>query len=350
MSLFVGLDVSQESTHISVADQAGKEIWHGKVHTSPDAIALAVAEHAAGADRIGMEAGPLSPWLYHGLKDKGLPIICIDARSAKAGLTLQSINKTDRKDARGLAQIMRTGWYRQVTVKEIDGHKQQTALAVRRQLVGMRTECINQIRGILKLYGKVLPPRKLPALKQLMLADDLLAKALGAVYTVLETLRLQIKELDRTIEELAENDEGCKVLQTIPGVGKITAFAFASSIGDPARFKNTRSAGAYFGLTPRRDQSGQKDVLGRITKCGSHMVRAYLFEAAGCMLARTKSYSSLKNWGLRVKKRSGWKKACIAVARKLAVIMCKMLQTGECFRYGKEAKADKTGLAMIAAA
>jgi len=270
-----------------------------------------------------------------------LPILCIDARSAKAGLQLQSINKTDRKDAKGLAQIMRTGWYRTVTVKEINGHKHQTALAVRRQLVGMRVECVNQVRGILKLYGTVLPAGKLPTLKELMLADDLLAQALGAVYSVLETLQRQIKELDRKIQELADSDERCKVLQTIPGIGPITAFAFAASIGDAARFQKAQAAGAYLGLTPRRNQSGQKDVLGRITKCGDHMVRSYLFEAAACVLARTKSYSSLKSWGLRVKKRSGWKKACIAVARKLAVIMCKMMQTGECFRFGKEVAASE---------
>jgi transposase len=167
---------------------------------------------------------------------------------------------------------------------------------------------------------------------------------------VLESLQLQIKELDRTIKILADNDERCKVLQTIPGIGPITAFAFAVSIGDPKRFNKARSAGAYFGLTPKRDQSGKRDVLGRITKCGDHLIRSYLFEAAGCILARTKSYSSLKNWGLRVKKRSGWKKACVAVARKLAVIMCKMMQTGECFRFGKEAPLDHAALTIVATA
>jgi transposase len=148
MSTFAGFDVSQAKTHISVVDDQGKELWHGSVTTSPDALALAVQEHAVGALRIGMESGPLSPWLFHALKAKGLPIICIDAKAAKAGLQLQGPNKTDRKDAKGIARIMQTGWYREVTVKEIEGHKRQTALTVRKQLVGMRTECINQIRGI----------------------------------------------------------------------------------------------------------------------------------------------------------------------------------------------------------
>ena len=238
MSTFAGFDVSQAKTHISVVDDQGKELWYGSVTTSPEALALAVQEHAAGALRIGMESGPLSPWLFHALKEKGLPIICIDARAAKAGLQLQGPNKTDRKDARGIARIMQTGWYREVTVKEIEGHKRQTALTVRKQLVGMRTECINQIRGILKMYGKVLPSGKLPALKELILADDLLAKAIGAVYSILQTLGSEIKRIDKEIERLAGEDEYCKVLQTIPGIGKITAFAFVASMAILSAFKN----------------------------------------------------------------------------------------------------------------
>jgi transposase len=351
MALFVGLDVSQASTHISVVDSDGKERWHGKVHTSPEALACAVDIHAAGAAKIGMESGPLSPWLYHALKEKGLPVICIDARHAKAGLELQGANKTDRKDAKGLARIMQTGWYREVSVKEIDGHKQQTALMVRRQLVGMRTECINQVRGILKLYGKVLPSGKLPALQTLMLADDLLGKSLGAVYAVLETVSLEIARIDKEIRILARADERCQVLQTIPGIGPITSFAFSCSLGDPERFKKSRTVGAYFGLSPKRKQSGQMDTMGRITKHGDVMVRSYLFEAASNILARTKTFSTLKAWGLRVKKRSGWNKACVAVARKLAVIMHRMVITGECFRFAnpQREKGDAHQSAVAAA-
>ena len=173
---------------------------------------------------------------------------------------------------------MQTGWYREVTVKEIEGHKRQTALTVRKQLVGMRTECINQIRGILKMYGKVLPSGKLPALKELILADDLLAKSSGAVYATLQTLGSEIKRIDKEIELLAGEDDYCKVLQTIPGIGKITSFAFVASIGDPKRFRKSRSVGAYLGMTCRRDQSGQKDVNGRISKCGDGMLRSYLLK------------------------------------------------------------------------
>ena len=349
MSTFAGFDVSQANTHISVVDDQGRELWHGSVTTSPDALALAVQEHAAGALRIGMESGPLSPWLFHALKAKGLPIICIDAKAAKAGLQLQGPNKTDRKDEKGIARIMQTGWYREVTVKEIEGHKRQTALTVRKQLVGMRTECINLIRGILKMYGKVLPSGKLPALKELILADDLLAKSIGAAYSTLQTLGSEIKRIDKEIELVAGEDEYCKVLQTIPGIGKITSFAFVASIGDPQRFRKSRSVGAYLGMTCRRNQSGQKDVNGRISKCGDGMLRSYLFEAAGVVLARTKSFSALKAWGLRIKKRSGWKKACIAVARKLAVIMHRMMVTGECFRFSNNnVAAEMTALPSAA--
>jgi transposase len=165
-------------------------------------------------------------------------------------------------------------------------------------------------------------------------------------YCTLQTLSLEIKQIGKEIELLAGEDEYCQVLQTIPGIGKITAFAFAASIGDPKRFRKSRSVGAYLGMTCRRDQSGQKDINGRISKCGDGMLRSYLFEAAGVVLARTKSFSALKAWGLRIKMRSGWKKACIAVARKLAVIMHRMMVTGECFRFG--AAAEMTALSSAA--
>jgi transposase len=166
-----------------------------------------------------------------------------------------------------------------------------------------------------------------------MLGNDLLGSAVASLYNILQSLNEEIKTIDRQIETFVESDTACQVLMTIPGVGPITALAFSSSVGDPNRFKKSRSVGAYFGLTPRRYQSGEMDFSGRISRTGDMAVRTYLYEAAGVMLSRTKGFSALKAWGLRIKARSGWKKACIAVARKLAVIMHRMLLTGECFRY-----------------
>lgn len=283
MTSYVGLDVSQQKTHISIVDAEGKETWHGKVTTSPLSISAALREHAPGARKIGFESGPLSTWLFHSMRDTGLPVICIDAKRDKAGLEMQKINKTDRNDARGLADIMRTGWYQEVTVKDIENHKRRTALAVRSQLVGMRTQMINQIRGTLKIYGRILPSGKISdaLLADYIEGDDLLCKAVQAMYAALTDITRQITALDREIAKLTRKDARCKLLMTIPGVGEITALAFCSSVGDPGRFDKSRAVGAYFGLTPRRYQSGEVDISGRISKNGDEMVRSYLFEAAG---------------------------------------------------------------------
>ncbi len=281
MDLFVGLDVSQQKTHISVVSAEGKEVWHGKAATSPTALADVLREKAPGAVKIGFEAGPLSTWLWHAMKDMGLPVICIDAKRAKAGLEMQKINKTDRNDAKGLAEIMRTGWYQVVTVKDIESHKRRTALAVRSQLVGMRTELINQIRGTLKIYGHVLPSGKFgeAALDEYIGGEDLLCRAVQALYSTSTDINRQLAMIDREIGRYTKRDTSCKLLMTIPGVGQITAMAFTSSIGDPSRFAKSRSVGAYFGLTPRRYQSGEMDISRRISKNGDVLVRCYLYES-----------------------------------------------------------------------
>jgi transposase len=299
MSVFVGCDVSQAFTHISVVDAQGKQTWCGKVKTCPQAIAAAVKEKASTAVKVGMESGALSPWLYHALKELGLPIICIDARHAKAGLKLQGITKTDKKDAQGIARIMQTGWYREVSVKELDGQTNQTALKIRKLLIKQRTECTNFIRGTLKAFGTVLPLGKLPALETLEIKNTLLVKALAAAYATLDSLKEQIKQIDIKICAVAAQDQRHALLQTIPGIGPITAFAVINTIGDPARFKKSRTVGAYLGLTEKRDQSGEKGVGKGISKCGDPMTRSYLYEAAGTLLFALKETFRLTELGPR---------------------------------------------------
>ncbi len=334
MSVFVGCDVSQVLTHISVVDDQGKQLWYGKVKTCPSAIADAVKEKAPTAAKVGMESGALSPWLYHALKEIGLPIIVIDARHAKAGLNLQGINKTDKKDAQGIARIMQTGWYREVSVKELDGQTNQTAMKIRKLLIKQRTECTNFIRGTLKAFGTILPLGKLPKLETLDIKNALLVKALQSAYATLASLQEQIKRIDNEICVIGAEDQRHALLQTIPGIGPVTAFAVINTIGDPRRFKKSRSVGAYLGLTVKRNQSGERDVTAGISKCGDPMTRSYLYEAAASLM-RSKKHSALQNWGQQIYRRSGYRKACIAVARKMAVTMHKMLVTGECFRYAR---------------
>jgi transposase len=270
----------------------------------------------------------------------GLPVICIDARHAKAALSMQ-VNKTDRNDAFGLAQIMRTGWYREVGVKSLDNHKIRALLGARAQLVGIRTDLRNQIRGLLKVFGIVLERNTGKSLEdqvaELARGGDVFEESIRTLLACLNTIRKEIEKLDRIVLAQAKSHPICRHLMTIPGVGALTAVAFVTAIGDPSRFRKSRNVGAYFGLTPKRYQSGEIDVSGRVSKSGDSLVRSYLYEAASTLLTICKKWSALKAWGLRIAKRAGMKKARVAVARKLAVIMHQMWTTGEEFRWSNKA-------------
>jgi transposase len=347
MEQFVGLDVSQKLTHICVVDREGKALWRGSSSTTPEDIAAAVRAHAPGAVRIGFEAGALSTWLWHGLKKIGLPIVCLDARHAKAALSMQ-VNKSDRNDAFGLAQIVRTGWYREVGVKSIESHQIRAVLGARAQLVGMRTDLRNQIRGLLKVFGVVLERHSDKSFENRVkevarAAPDILATSLRSLLAILQPVCTQIALLDRLVMTQAKGTAMARHLMSVPGVGPVTAMAFVTAVEDPARFRKSRSVGAYFGLTPRRYQSGEVDASGRISKWGDPLVRAYLFEAATALLTTCRKWSALKAWGLRIAKRSGINKARIAVARKLAVILHQMWTTGEDFRWSN--KGNETEVA-----
>ena len=339
MDQFVGLDVSQEQTHLCVIGADGKIAWQGRCRSTPAAIADALKARAPHAVRVALESGPLSTWHWHALTTMGVPVVCLDARHAKAALNMQ-VNKTDKNDAYGLAQIVKAGWYREVSVKSLDSHTVRSMLGTRFQLVGMRVDVGNQIRGTLKTFGIVLPRTHRTSLENLveeqhfggtpMLGDTL--RSLVAVY---KALKGQIKGLDRQLQACARQSPVCRLLMTVPGVGPLTALAFVSTVDDPKRFSKSRNVGAYFGLTPRRYQSGELDSNGGISKCGDSLMRTYLFEAATTLLTRVQKWSALKAWGIRLAKRTGMKKAKIAVARKLAVMMHCMWLTGEPFRWSQ---------------
>ncbi len=335
MELYVGLDISQLMTHLCVVDSKGKRLWEGKCPTKPEAIAETIRAKAPDTQLIGMESGALSPHLWHELTTMGLPVVCIEARHAHKTLNEQ-LNKTDKHDARGIAQLVRTNFFKEVKVKSMKSHQVRTLLGERAQLVGMRTDLKNQIRGALKTHGFVVSHSVEKGFKAKVagITKDcsVLAKMVAPLVRVLETVEREVQELDKLFQEYAENNTVCRNLMTIPGVGSITAVAFTSAVDDPKRFRKSRCVGAYFGLTNRRDQSGERDIAGRISGRGDKLVRSYLYEAASSLLTNTKSWSALKSWGLRIAKRSCMSKAKVAVARKLAVIMHQMWLTGEAFR------------------
>jgi transposase len=300
------------------------------------AIAEVIRSKAPGVIRIGLESGPLCTWHWHALRAMGLPVVCLDARHAKATMSGQ-VNKTDKNDAYGLAQIVKTGWYREVGVKSLESHTIRSMLGARAQLVGMRVEVTNQIRGILKTFGIVLTRRTGAPFERLVTEacddDSMLSRTVHSLLAVYTGLKSQIQRLHRELMAFARKSAVSRQLMSIPGVGVLTALAFMTAIDDPTKFSKSRSVGAYLGLTPRCYQSGEIDQNRGISKCGDGLVRTYLFEAAGTLLTRVEKWSTLKAWGLRLAKRSGIKKAKIAVARKLAVLMHRMWVDGESFRW-----------------
>jgi transposase len=336
---YVGLDVSLKQTSVCVVDAAGSLVREGVVDSDPELIASFVRSKAPGAVRIGLETGPTTTWLWTELKRLGLPVICIDARHAKAVLKMQ-INKSDRNDAAGIARIMQSGWFKEVHVKDIGSHLVKALLVSRALLVKIKRDLENQIRGLLKNLGLVVGRAKFNVFG--MRAEELiedrpeLAAVIKPLLAARKAVEEQVGDLDRRALKLARHDVVVRRFMTVPGVGPITALCFKATIDDPTRFNRSRSVGAYVGLTTRRHASGEVDWSGRISKCGDAMLRMYLFEAAGVLLTRVPKWSTLKAWGMRLAKRNGLRKAKIAVARKLAVILHRMWIDGTEFNWTKK--------------
>jgi transposase len=327
MAHYVGLDVSFKQTSICVVSDTGSVVREGVVDSDPEAIAAFVRSKAPDAVRVGLESGPTATWLWTELRRLGIPVICIDARHAKAVLKMQ-INKSDRNDAVGIARIMQTGWFKEVRVKDLDSHAVKALLTSRALLVKIKRDVENQIRGLLKNLGRVIGRAKFNgfAVRAAELIEDRpeLVAVVAPLLKAREAIEQQIDDLDRKVLKLARHDAQIRRFMTVPGIGPITALCFKATIDDPARFKRSRSVGAYIGLTTRRHASGEIDWSGRISKCGDAMLRSYLFEAAGVLLTRVPKWSALKAWGMRLAKRNGLRKAKVAVARKLAVILHRM--------------------------
>jgi len=280
------------------------------------------------------ETGPLSVWFYHALKEEGLPAICIDARHAKAALDMAT-NKTDANDADGLAHLAEVGFFREVRVKGFDSMLTRTLVAARIRLVGITIELSNQIRGVMKTFGLIIPPGKGSNfernVRHLLADQDSLAFIVLPLLEAWRSIRLKAAALERRLLADARQRQECRILMSIPGIGVITATSFLSAIEDPDNFRKSRSVGAWLGLTTRRYQSGEVDYDGHISRRGDRHLRGLLFEAATVILTRSSAESGLRIWGLKLRERVGFKRAAVAVARKLAVTMHAMLKTGEFF-------------------
>lgn len=335
MSEYVGFDVSKEETAFCVKAGDGKVLARGKVATEPGALSEALKEHCLYPARIVMETGTLSGWLSRELGKVGVLVDVIDARHAHAVMQLQH-NKTDAGDAELLAEIARTGFCRVVATKSEAAQVDRVLLKARGLLVKQKRDTENTIRGLLGSLGIRFPKGsgKLPKRVRAALEDRPdLAFMIDPLLSALTSVKREIERLDRGVSARAESEPRCRLLLTAPGVGALTALAFVSTIDEAGRFANSRSVGVYLGLTARRHQSGEVDYSGRISKRGDPLLRSLMYGAGNSLLTVVRKAHPLKDWGRRVRRRSGHKKACVALARKLAVILHRMLVTGEAFRW-----------------
>lgn len=336
MTHYVGLDVSQRTTAICVISEGGERTFRGTCRSDPDAIARIMREHAGEDARTGIETGAMTPWLVHALRERGIDVVCLDARHARAALKMR-INKTDQNDAEGLAQIVRMGWYRAVHVKSFETHQARAMLGARSQLVGMKTRLSNQIRGTLKIFG--LLPGGVRGIRFDRRVEGLVADRpdvaplVQPLLVVWRQLGEQIAAFDKAVRSIVRQDPVCRRLMGVPGIGALTVLGFVSTIEDPGRFSNSRAVGAHLGLTPQQHQSGQVDRAGKISRRGDGLARTLMYEAAVVIMTRVKRPSRLKEWALAIAKRSGHGKARVALARKLAVTLHAIWKSGEPFRW-----------------
>ena len=334
MKHYAGLDLSMESTQVCIVDESGRKLVSEKVESSPEAISKFL-ERYGPVERAVIETGRMSPAICLGLRELGVQVACIDARQAHQSLKAMKANKTDPHDAAGLAQLARTGFYKEVHVKSPAAHGVRSVITARGHLVEARVRLDNMIRGLCATFGYRPGPGQGKAfIERIMQAAHIpgLGEAIASLLTVRGELVEQIKEMDRRLRIIANQSQACEILMTIPGVGVQTSAAFAAAVDEAGRFRQSRNAGAYFGLVPRRHQSGEIDWTGRITKQGDGTVRKLLYEAANSILTRSRESFALKTWALKIAKRRGLKKARVALARRLAVIMHAMLRDGTLFQ------------------
>lgn len=333
MKLFAGLDVGQDQTAISVVDASGASLFSTATPTSPSAIAAALKPYRRSLEKVGHETGTFTPYLHRELTRLRFPMICLDARKTRAALAAQR-NKTDQNDARDIAIALARGFRGVAYVKSEEALFIRMLLTYRRTLMRKARDLEMTVRFSIKVFGmtaKRKGRRSLIFTTPRRRSRSNVTRLNAAMMRAREAVLAEAAILDREVIALAKADPVCVRLMTVPGVGPITALTFKAAVDDPMRFRQSRLVAAHFGLTPKRRQSGQTDIGGRVSRLGDAWVRATLFEAASSMLTRTKQSSTLRDWALGLKKRNGHGKAVVACARKLAVVLHRMWVEGKDF-------------------
>lgn len=347
MDHYVGLDVSLKTVFICVVDEKGKIIKETEMNSIPEGIGGFLMGTGLKIAKIGLESGNLTHYLKKGLQEMGFEVVAMEARKM-AAILATVINKTDKNDARGIAEALRVGHYKECVHRSDEAMEIRTLLHGRQTVVEERSHLTTSIKGHLKVYGIKLGKGSGKGFREkveqsIVHLKPRIKEVMSCLLNVLDALEKEIKELDKLVKEAAKQDEDVKLLQSMDGIGPITALAFKSEIDQAKRFENSKDVGAYIGLTPKQYSSGEINRQGGISKQGSKQVRCLLVEAATVLLTRCKTWSKLRAWGLKIMKKKGKKKGIIAVARKMAVILHRMLLTGKPFE-----RTDKKKLEQVA--
>jgi transposase len=334
--------VSLELTSVCLVDQQGQVVREAKVASEPEALIGFLRAQDLKIARVGLEAGPLSQWLHAGLVAAGYETVLLETRHVKAALSAMTV-KTDRRDARGIAQLLRLGWYRPVHAKSASAQEVRSLLTARKLIQCKLLDIESGIRGVLRGFGlkvgAISRGRFEARIRDLIEGHTMLETVIGSMLAARASLQTEFTRLHRALLALVRADPVCRQLMSVPGVGAVVAITFKSGVDDPSRFRRSRDVGPHFGLTPRKYQSGEIDVTGSISKVGDRMVRTALYEAASVMLTRTVRMSPLKSWAMGVARRRGAKKARVALARKLGVVLHRMWVDGTSFRWTSEKAA-----------
>ena len=336
MDHYAGIDVSLECSSVCVVDASGKIVREARIASEPEALIAWFGALGLSLARVGLEAGPLSQWLYAAMKEAGLAVELLETRHVRTAFKTMAV-KTDRKDAQGIAELVRLGWFRPVHCKSINAQETRAMLTTRKLVDRKLHDVEMSLRGLLRGFGLKVGPttskRFAGRIRELVAGHATLEAIAASLVAVHEVLLRELNVLEKRVRLMARANPVVRLLMSAPGVGPIVGLTYASAIDNPARFKSSKAVGAHFGMTPTRYQSGETDYTGRISKCGDEAVRTACFQAAHIMMTKPVKGGQLKSWALKLAKRIGMKKAKIALARKLAVILHRMWADGTTFKF-----------------
>ena len=327
MTVFIGVDVSLASSAICILGERGKILKEAKIASEPEAFVSFMQGLPYEITGIGLEAGPLSQWLHKALTDADLPVVLMETRKVKAALKAMP-NKTDRKDAEGIARLLQLGWYREVHCKSVTAQETRAVLTARDALQKAIISMELSIRGILRNFGlkmgKIPKYRYDERVRELIEGIPMLEAMATPILKARADLRKELAGLERLVRSMARKDPVCRTLMTMPGVGPIVALTYKAAVDDPTRFRRSKDIGPWVGLTPKRDESGERSVMGPISKAGDIGLRTALYQAANIMLNRG-GENWLKTWALQLAKKCGSrKKVKVALARRIGVVLHRM--------------------------